>query len=166
MINITIGLDGTVNKNKIILGNKLENNDEVIDITVPEEYANFKMYMIAVIKPKGSDKITRLLPINDNRFSISNQLTLYSGNWTLYVMLREQELDLNQDNVDIRAKNNEHVFISNGFTGIINDNLIEKYDLENIPLDTNLKPIYEDLLELKEQCEELLQIPNANEVMY
>ena len=166
MINITIGLDGTVNKNKIILGNKLENNDEVIDITVPEEYANFKMYMIAVIKPKGSDKITRLLPINDNRFSISNQLTLYSGNWTLYVMLREQELDLNQDNVDIRAKNDEHVFISNGFTGIINDNLIEKYDLENIPLDTNLKPIYDDLLALKQQCEELLQIPNANEVMY
>lgn len=150
MIRITIGSDGVPSERKVILGNKYENNDEMIYFSLPQDFDTYKKYVIAVMKVNG-ENVTRVLPINENIMMVSSSITYYSGNWSLYVMCRQTEIDLSNVNIDISAKDGEHVFISDGFLGIVNKSNIEKDAVDNIPLDSNLKIIYDDLLELKNQ---------------
>lgn len=63
---------------------------------------------------------------------------------------------MNVEHPDIGAKNNEHVFISDGFIGIVNDNDIDP-DSINEGLDSNLQILYDDLLGLKQEVEEKLE---------
>lgn len=150
MINISIGIDGIPSERKIILGNKYENNDESIHFSLPESFDSYTKYVIAVTKIDGKN-VTKILPVKDNTMIVSSSITYHAGNWYLYLMCRENSLDLTLEDIDISAKDGEHVFISDGILGIVNKNLIEKECVDNIPLDTNLQIIYDDLLELKNQ---------------
>lgn len=145
MIIVNIGLDGKPDIQRIILGNKYENNDETINFVLPDEINQYHKYIIAVMEMTEEPNITTLLPVNDNAFVVSSSLTYKSGTWKLYLMCRENEVDISGDVVDISPKENEHVWISNTMFGVVNDNLIDKEIVDNIPLDTNLKIIYDDL---------------------
>lgn len=145
MIIVNIGLDGKPDIQRIILGNKYENNDETINFVLPDEINQYHKYIIAVMEMTEEPNITTLLPVNDNAFVVSSSLTYKSGTWKLYLMCRENEVDISGDVVDISPKENEHVWISNTMFGVVNDNLIDKEIVDNVPLDTNLKIIYDDL---------------------
>lgn len=150
MINITIGLDGIPSEKKVLLGNQWENKDEEIFFNLPHEFDDYHKYMIAVIKQDGGNK-TVVLPINDNIFVVSSAITYLSGKWYMYVMCRQNEINIESENIDIGALDGEHVFIADGFVGIVNTTLIDKSSVDNIPLDTNLEIVYEDLLKLKDE---------------
>ncbi len=152
MINVQIGTDGVPSERKVILGNKYENNDESIHFDLPQEFDSYYKYVIGVISVNGESH-TVVLPVNENIMVVSSALTYYSGNWSLYVMCRENEVNLEAEQIDISAKQGEHVFISDGFIGVVNKSSIESDIVNNLPLDTNLKPIYDDLIRLKEQLE-------------
>lgn len=77
----------------------------------------------------------------------------------MYLMCRENEIDIEAETIDISAKNGEHVFISDGFIGIVADSSIEKELVENAPIDTNLQLVYDDLLALKNEIIEKLNTP-------
>lgn len=158
MIDLNIGLDGVPSLRKLNIGNKYENNDEIINFILPSEFDNYNKYIIAVIKQNG-EKITKVLPIVDNIFYISSDITYIAGNWAMYLMCRENEIDIEAETIDISAKNGEHVFISDGFIGIVADSSIEKELVENAPIDTNLQLVYDDLLALKNEIIEKLNTP-------
>lgn len=161
MINIIIGADGVPSQRKITLGNRYENNDEQVVFTLPQDFDTYNKYVIAVIKI-NSENITRVLPVNNNTLVVSSSLTYYSGNWSLYLMARQTEIDLDADYIDIGAKDGEHVFISDGFIGIVNKSNIEKTDVDNIPIDTNLQIVYDDLLSLKTELEKIIAGLDSN----
>lgn len=150
MIEVKVGLDGTVTPAKIVLGNKWENNDEQIHFDLPSTFDNHHKYVISVIK-QSTGNTTVTLPVQEgNIYSITNKLTRINGNWSMYLMCREQPLDLENESVDVQAqKSEEHVFISNVFTGTVNNNLIDQDAVNDTTLDANLKPIYDELLLLK-----------------
>lgn len=158
MIDLNIGLDGVPSLRKLNIGNKYENNDEIINFILPSEFDNYNKYIIAVIKQNG-EKITKVLPIVDNIFYISSDITYIAGNWAMYLMCRENEIDIEAETIDISAKNGEHVFISDGFIGIVANSSIEKELVENAPIDTNLQLVYDDLLALKNELIEKLNTP-------
>lgn len=158
MIDLNIGLDGVPSLRKLNIGNKYENNDEIINFILPSEFDNYNKYIIAVIKQNG-EKITKILPIVDNIFYISSDITYIAGNWAMYLMCRENEVDIEAETIDISAKNGEHVFISDGFIGIVANSSIEKELVENTPIDTNLQLVYDDLLALKNELIEKLNTP-------
>lgn len=158
MIDLKIGLDGVPNLRKLNIGNKYENNDEIINFILPPEFENYNKYIIAIIKQNG-EKITKVLPIVDNIFYISSNITYIAGNWSMYLMCRENEIDIEAETIDISAKNGEHVFISDGFIGIVANSSIEKELVENTPIDTNLQLVYDDLLALKNELIEKLNTP-------
>lgn len=55
-------------------------------------------------------------------------------------MAREKtSLDLSTIPVDISAKDNERIFISDGFIGIVGDSEIKKENIEELTLDANLQ---------------------------
>lgn len=152
MIDVSIGTNGVPSERKVTLGNKYENNDESIHFDLPQEFDSYYKYVIGVISVNGESH-TVVLPVNENIMVVSSALTYYSGNWSLYVMCRENEVNLEAEQIDISAKQGEHVFISDGFIGVVNKSSIESDIVNNLPLDTNLKPIYDDLIRLKEQLE-------------
>lgn len=158
MIDLKIGLDGVPNLRKLNIGNKYENNDEIINFILPSEFENYNKYIIAVIKQDGK-KITRILPVANNQFVVSTSITYIAGAWSMYLMCRENEIDIEAETIDISAKNGEHVFISDGFIGIIANSSIEKELVENAPIDTNLQLVYDDLLILKNELIEKLNTP-------
>lgn len=152
MINVQIGTDGVPSERKVTLGNKYENNDESIHFDLPQEFDSYYKYVIGVISVNGEGH-TVVLPVNKSIMVVSSALTYYSGNWSLYLMCRENEVNLEAEQIDISARQGEHVFISDGFIGVVNKSSIEADIVNNLPLDTNLKPIYDDLIRLKEQLE-------------
>ena len=153
MINIIINQCGVPDKKVVLLGNKYENNDEEIQFDLPSEFENYNKYLIAVQNLPFNEKITRLLPITDNKIIVSSALSSRSGKWYMYVMCRENEIDMDKENIDISAKQSEHVFISDGIIGIVQDNLISGEEINDIQLDENLQVVYDDLLALKSQLE-------------
>lgn len=150
MIDLNIGLDGVVSEKKINIGNKYENNDEAINFILPSEFENYQKYVIAVIK-QDDTKITKVLPVTNNQFVVSTSITYIAGAWSMYLMCRENEVDTEAEQIDISAKNGEHVFISDGFVGVVSNSLIDKELIDNIPLDTNLHIIYDSLVRLQEE---------------
>lgn len=159
MVNIQIGLDGVPSLRKVTIGNKYENQDEIISFTLPSEFDNFDKYVISVIKINGQ-KYTSILPIINNQLIVSTQLTQYAGKWSMYLMAREKtSLDLNTTPVDISAKDNERIFISDGFIGVVSDSEIEKENIEALTLDANLQIIYDDLAKLRDEIVERMKTP-------
>lgn len=159
MIDLKIGLDGVPSLRKVTIGNKYENQDEIISFELPSEFDTFDKYVISVIKINGQ-KYTSILPIINNQLIVSTQLTQYAGKWSMYVMAREKtSLDLNTTPVDISAKDNERIFISDGFIGIVSDSEIEKENIEALTLDANLQIIYDDLEKLRNEIVEGMKTP-------
>ena len=159
MVNIQIGLDGVPSLRKVTIGNKYENQDEIISFTLPSEFDNFDKYVISVIKINGQ-KYTSILPVLNNQLIVSTQLTQYAGKWSMYLMAREKtSLDLNTTPVDISAKDNERIFISDGFIGVVSDSEIEKENIEALTLDANLQIIYDDLAKLRDEIVERMKTP-------
>ncbi|WP_238636044.1 hypothetical protein [Holdemanella sp. DFI.5.21] len=144
---------------KVTIGNKYENQDEIISFTLPSEFDNFDKYVISVIKINGQ-KYTSILPIINNQLIVSTQLTQYAGKWSMYLMAREKtSLDLNTTPVDISAKDNERIFISDGFIGVVSDSEIEKENIGALTLDANLQIIYDDLAKLRDEIVERMKTP-------
>ena len=150
MVEVKVGLNGAVTPNSIVLGNRWENNDEKIYFTFPEEFATYNKYLIGVMKQSAGNQ-TVVLPIQNDTCYISSDLTYLAGKWNLYAMCREQEIDLNDETIDIGAHDNERVFISDVFIGVVNKNMIEKDAVESIALDTNLQILYDELYVLKKE---------------
>ena len=144
IVDIKIGIDGIPSEKSILLGNKYENNDTIINFELPSDFDNYNKYVIAV---NGSE--SRIIPVLNNRMTVSSALTELAGNWAMYLMCRETSIDLSQYVPDISAKDNEHVFISDGFVGTVVNVQIDKRTVERIPLDTNLKIAYDDLMNLR-----------------
>ena len=144
IVDIKIGIDGIPSEKNILLGNKYENNDTIINFELPSDFDNYNKYVIAV---NGSE--SRIIPVLNNRMTVSSALTELAGNWAMYLMCRETSIDLSAYVPDISAKDNEHVFISDGFIGTVVNVQIDKRTVERIPLDTNLKIVYDDLMNLR-----------------
>jgi hypothetical protein len=144
IIDVSIGIDGVPSEKSILLGNKYENNDTIIEFDLPADFENYNKYVVAV-----NGNTTRIIPVINNQMAVSSALTELSGNWAMYLMCRESAIDLSVYVPDISAKDNEHVFISDGFVGTVVNIQIDKRTVERIPLDTNLKIAYDDLMNLK-----------------
>lgn len=161
MIEIKIGIDGIPSPNKVVLGNKWENNDEKIHFDLPQTFDSYNKYVIGVMKQTTGNQ-TVVLPVKDNILSVSSDLTYLNGNWYLYLMCRQTPLNMDDKDIDLGAKNDEHVFISDTFIGVVNKNMIDKDFVENVPIDTNIQLLYEDLLVLKKDI--LDQINGNNKI--
>lgn len=157
MIDIQIGLDGVPSQKNILLGNKYENKDEFIHFELPSEFDTYNKYVLGVITTETEPNHTVVLPVTNNIMAVSTGLTYYAGKWELHLMCREHELNLEKDTVDIAPQDDEHVFISDAFIGVVNRNKIDASNIQNQPLDSNLQFIYDDLLALINKVNKALE---------
>ena len=114
MIDLKIGLDGVPSLRKLNIGNKYENNDETINFILPNEFENYNKYIIAVIKQNG-EKITKVLPIINNIFYISSNITYIAGNWAMYLMCRENKIDIEAETQAIHRYQNQILIIKDKY---------------------------------------------------
>lgn len=154
MIYISIDVNGTPSPKEIKIGNQWENLDETIQFSFPESFSQLHKYVVACTYRKDTkERISRIFPLTDGRLVISSLITSLPGLWSIYTFCKSSEVDLDAKSIDLRAKQGEHISISDAITARVNANNIDIESIKNIDMDPNIKIIYDDLFDFKIELE-------------
>lgn len=154
MIYISIDVNGAPSPKEIKIGNQWENLDETIQFSFPESFSQLHKYAVACTYRKDTkERISRIFPLTDGRLVISSLITSLPGLWNIYTFCKSSEVDLDAKSIDLRAKNGEHISISDAITARVNANNIDIDSIKNVDMDPNIKIIYDDLFDFKIELE-------------
>lgn len=154
MIYISIDVNGTPSPKEIKVGNQWENLDETIQFSFPESFSQLHKYAVACTYKKDTkERISRIFPLTDGRLVISSLITSLPGLWSIYTFCKSSEVDLDAKSIDLRAKNGEHISISDAITARVNANNIDIESIKNVDMDPNIKIVYDDLFDFKIELE-------------
>lgn len=154
MIYISIDVNGTPSPKEIKIGNQWENLDETIQFSFPESFSQLHKYAVACTYRKDTkERISRIFPLTDGRLVISSLITSLPGLWSIYTFCKSSEVDLDAKSIDLRAKNGEHISISDAITARVNANNIDIESIKNVGMDPNIKIVYDDLFDFKIELE-------------
>lgn len=154
MIYISIDVNGTPSPKEIKIGNQWENLDETIQFSFPESFSQLHKYAVACTYRKDTkERISRIFPLTDGRLVISSLITSLPGLWSIYTFCKSSEVDLDAKSIDLRAKNGEHISISDAITARVNANNIDIDSIKNVDMDPNIKIVYDDLFDFKIELE-------------
>ena len=154
MIYISIDVNGTPSPKEIKIGNQWENLDETIQFSFPESFSKLHKYAVACTYRKDTkERISRIFPLTDGRLVISSLITSLPGLWNIYTFCKSSEVDLDAKSIDLRAKEGEHISISDAITARVNANNIDIESIKNVDMDPNIKIVYDDLFDFKIELE-------------
>lgn len=154
MIYISIDVNGAPSPKEIKIGNQWENLDETIQFSFPENFSQLHKYAVACTYRKDTkERISRIFPLTDGRLVISSLITSLPGLWNIYTFCKSSEVDLDAKSIDLRAKEGEHISISDAITARVNANNIDIDSIKNVDMDPNIKIIYDDLFDFKIELE-------------
>ena len=154
MIYISIDVNGAPSPKEIKIGNQWENLDETIQFSFPEGFSKLHKYAVACTFRKDTkERISRIFPLTDGRLVISSLITSLPGLWSIYTFCKSSEVDLDAKSIDLRAKEGEHISISNAITARVNANNIDIDSIKNVDMDPNIKIVYDDLFDFKIELE-------------
>lgn len=160
IIDISLNELGNTSTSQIDLGQQYENNDLVLNFNLDETLNKLNKYTIFAHQKQTTPlKVvtdrTLILPIVNNTLKITNSVTSLSGNWKVYFMFREHEVDTTQQQVDINAQTNERVILFE-VDGIVKPSAFKPSEIDNNKLDENIQVVYDDLLSLQKELHEML----------
>lgn len=151
---ITIDANGIPSLSTITVGNQWENLDETIQFSFPENFAKLYKYVVArTYKKDTKENITRVFPLTKNKLVIGSSITCIPGTWYLYTLCKSSEVNLDTKTIDLRAKEGEHISVSDAIIARVNANDINAEAIENIEIDPNIKIIYDELFDFKAELE-------------
>lgn len=154
MIYISIDVNGAPSPKEIKIGNQWENLDETIQFSFPESFSQLHKYAVACTYRKDTkERISRIFPLTDGRLVISSLITSLPGLWNIYTFCKSSEVDLEAKSIDLRAKEGEHISISDAITARVNANNIDIDSIKNVDMDPNIKIVYDDLFDFKIELE-------------
>lgn len=154
MIYISIDVNGTPSPKEIKIGNQWENLDETIQFSFPGSFSKLHKYAVACTYRKDTkERISRIFPLTDGRLVISSLITSLPGLWNIYTFCKSSEVDLDAKSIDLRAKEGEHISISDAITARVNANNIDIDSIKNVDMDPNIKIVYDDLFDFKIELE-------------
>ena len=154
MIYISIDVNGAPSPKEIKIGNQWENLDETIQFSFPESFSQLHKYAVACTYRKDTkERISRIFPLTDGRLVISSLITSLPGLWSIYTFCKTSEVDLDAKSIDLRAKEGEHISISDAITARVNANNIDIDSIKNVDMDPNIKIVYDDLFDFKIELE-------------
>ena len=166
MIYISIDVNGTPSPKEIKIGNQWENLDETIQFSFPESFSQLHKYAVACTYRKDTkERISRIFPLTDGRLVISSLITSLPGLWNIYTFCKSSEVDLDAKSIDLRAKEGEHISISDAITARVNANNIDIESIKNVDMDPNIKIIYDDLFDFKIELENNEAARKTNELL-
>ena len=166
MIYISIDVNGTPSPKEIKIGNQWENLDETIQFSFPESFSQLHKYAVACTYRKDTkERISRIFPLTDGRLVISSLITSLPGLWNIYTFCKSSEVDLGAESIDLRAKNGEHISISDAITARVNANNIDIDSIKNVDMDPNIKIVYDDLFDFKIELENNEAARKTNELL-
>lgn len=166
MIYISIDVNGTPSPKEIKIGNQWENLDETIQFSFPESFSKLHKYAVACTYRKDTkERISRIFPLTDGRLVISSLITSLPGLWNIYTFCKSSEVDLDAKSIDLRAKEGEHISISDAITARVNANNIDIESIKNVDMDPNIKIVYDDLFDFKIELENNEAARKTNELL-
>ena len=154
MVKIIINIDGKPSPNSFEAGNQWENLDQEVTFSFPEAFSKLYKYVVArTYKEDTKENITRVFPLTKNKLVIGSSITCIPGTWYLYTLCKSSEVNLDTKTIDLRAKEGEHISISDAIIARVNANDINAEAIENIEIDPNIKIIYDELFDFKAELE-------------
>ena len=141
-INFSLSNSGKITPKNIKITNKYTNDIVKLNIINTEELENFELKYIVFNTPENT---SFMLPINDNIFYISSNITKTSGDYTVLFYYKENYTE------------DASVYVSDEITFQIVNNFLQE-DTGDIPEDENLKIWFEGIEEyvhsdeFKEDC--------------
>jgi len=141
-INFSLSNSGKITPKNIKITNKYANDIVKLNIINTEELENFELKYIVFNTPENT---SFMLPINDNVFYISSNITKISGDYTVLFYYKENDTE------------EASVYVSDEITFQIVNNFLQE-DTGDIPEDENLKIWFEGIEEyvhsdeFKEDC--------------
>lgn len=141
-INFLLSNSGKITPKNIKITNKYTNDIVKLNIINTEELENFELKYIVFNTPENT---SFMLPINDNIFYISSNITKTSGDYTVLFYYKENDTE------------DASVYVSDEITFQIVNNFLQE-DTGDIPEDENLKIWFEGIEEyvhsdeFKEDC--------------
>lgn len=141
-INFSLSNSGKITPKNIKITNKYANDIVKLNIINTEELENFELKYIVFNTPANT---SFMLPINDNVFYISSNITKVSGDYTVLFYYKENDTE------------NASIYVSDEITFQIVNNFLQE-DTGDIPEDENLKIWFEGIEEyvhsdeFKEDC--------------
>lgn len=130
-IDFSVSSSGKVTPKNIQITNKYTNDIVKLNITNLEELENFELKYIVFNTPANT---SFMLPINDNVFYISSNITKVSGDYTVLFYYKENDTE------------EASVYVSDEITFQIVNNFLQE-DTGDIPEDENLKIWFEEIEE-------------------
>ena len=99
-----------------------------------------------------------IFPLINDEFIVRNDISSFDGRWYIQLIMRDLEIDLNQDSIKLETlDNDEMTIVTNPIVAIVKKNTFDAEVIENMPLDENLQIIYDDLFKLKEELEAMME---------
>lgn len=141
-INFSLSNSGKITPKNIKITNKYANDIVKLNIINTEELENFELKYIVFNTPENT---SFMLPINDNVFYVSSNITKTSGDYTVLFYYKENDTE------------ETSVYVSDEITFQIVNNFLQE-DTGDIPEDENLKIWFEGIEEyvhsdeFKEDC--------------
>ena len=122
------------------------------------ENENLKgLYKYIVFTHSNAKDRCVIFPLINDEFIVRNDISSFDGRWYIQLIMRDLEIDLNQDSIKLETlDNDEMTIITNPIVAIVKKNTFDAEVLENMPLDENLQIVYDDLLRLKTELEEII----------
>ena len=153
IIDIEVKQNRVVSPNRVFLGNQYEEGITYLNIILDDIFKNNYVYLF--FKNKRYNKFL-IYPLID-KINITQKISGFDGTWYIYVLVSNNKIDNTEslNNEKELFDNNDFLFVSNVICGDIKNvcfNLSEQED----GVDPNLKILYDDLLNLKEELEDMI----------
>ena len=151
IIDIEVKQNRVVSPNRVFLGNQYEEGITYLNIILDEVFKDNYAYLFL-----KNNKYNQFLiyPLLDT-INITQKISKFDGTWYIYVLISNKEIK-NIENMDNEEElfNNNFLFVSNVICGDIKNVYFDLSEQESV-IDPNLKLLYDDLLKLKEELENL-----------
>ena len=153
VIDIKVKQNRIVSPNRVFLGNQYEEGITYLNIILDDIFKDNHVYLF--FKNKRYNKFL-IYPLID-KFNITQKISEFDGTWYIYILVSNNKIDNIEslNNEENLFGNNDFLFVSNVICGDIKNvrfNLSEQEEA----VDPNLKILYDDLLNLKEELEDMI----------
>jgi hypothetical protein len=134
--------------NPLTLGNKGDNNTSKLVFEIDDDLLQYNNFLL-LTTPDATH--TYCCPILNNEFVITSTICNVVGNWTLTFISTSQE-EVVDNNIDY----SQAIMVSDSLVGIVKDSKVSG-ELETLPIDENMKILYNDLLTIRNDLNTLIE---------
>lgn len=157
LINITVKGLRDVRPTTFSLNNQNENKATKLVFNFENEDLD-KLFKYIVFTHSMDENLCYICPLLNNEFLIRNDISSVDGQWSMQLIFRDYELNLDKDIIELETLNNDELtIISKPIICRVKKTTFDAEVIKNLPMDENLQIVYDDLVRLKSELTSFIE---------